>query len=96
MSFDDCTDEEYFPSTSGSNFTSDSTLRKQTITRRELRTRTAFLAFSFIVLVCVPFILVFSFGPMKEANRSADDITLVRHIIIDRILIIVCRNHLSI
>jgi hypothetical protein len=47
------------------------------VSTRERRTRSAFLAFSFVALVSVPFILVFSFGPMKEAARSSNDIVLV-------------------
>jgi hypothetical protein len=53
--------------------------RKKT-NHRELRTRLCFIFFSFISLLSVPCILVFSFGPMKEATRSSDDILLVSHV----------------
>jgi hypothetical protein len=46
---------------------------------REKRTRFCFLVFSLISLLCVPLVLVFSFGPMKEAARASDDILLVRN-----------------
>ena len=48
------------------------------MTKREKRTRFVFLVFSSVILVSVPVVLVFSFGPMKEAARSTDDILLVR------------------
>jgi hypothetical protein len=47
------------------------------ISQRERRTRICFLFFSLVSLVCVPLILVFSFGPIKEATRTSDDILLV-------------------
>jgi hypothetical protein len=53
--------------------------------RRERRTRFCFLFFSLISLVCVPCILVFSFGPMKEATRSSEDILLVSCLLSDLI-----------
>jgi hypothetical protein len=46
-------------------------------TGKEKRTRAAFLFFCGISLMCVPFILVFSFAPMKEATQSTDDIVWV-------------------
>ena len=45
---------------------------------REKRTRGVFLLFSVISLVLVPFILVFSFGPMKEATDGSKQVILVR------------------
>jgi hypothetical protein len=47
---------------------------------REKRTRFCFLVFALISLLCVPLLLVFSFGPMKEVARASDDILLVRNI----------------
>ena len=52
--------------------------RQRRVSQREQRTRFAFLVFSFIALVTVPFILVFSFSPIKDATRRSDDIVLVR------------------
>ena len=52
--------------------------RQRRVSRRETRTRFAFLVFSFVALVTVPFILVFSFSPIKDATRRSDDIILVR------------------
>ena len=50
---------------------------KEKANRREKRTRTAYLFFCGITLMCVPFILVFSFAPMKEATQSTEDIVWV-------------------
>jgi uncharacterized membrane protein YidH (DUF202 family) len=47
---------------------------KKKVNRREKRTRMAFLFFCGITLMCVPFVLVFSFAPMKEATQSTEDI----------------------
>ena len=45
---------------------------------REKSTRGVFLLFSVLSLVLVPFILVFSFGPMKEATDGSKQVILVR------------------
>lgn len=45
--------------------------------RRERRTRFCFLMASLLSLVCVPLILVLSFGPMKEAVHTSDGLVIV-------------------
>ena len=50
---------------------------RRAINPREKRTRFCFLVFSFIALLCVPIILIFSFGPLKEATTASDDIVFV-------------------
>lgn len=47
------------------------------VNERERRTRFCFLVFSLLSLTCVPLILVLSFGPMKEATQSSDQLVLV-------------------
>lgn len=56
---------------------SSSKATKERANRREKRTRAAFLFFCGITLMCVPFILVFSFAPMKEATKSTEKIVWV-------------------
>ena len=46
-------------------------------TEREFRTRLVFLFFCCVVLICIPCILVFSFGPMKEALQTSDNTMMV-------------------
>jgi hypothetical protein len=50
------------------------------INPREYRTRICFLVFASILLICVPLILVFCYGPLKEATSSSDDLIVVRTI----------------
>lgn len=45
---------------------------------RERKTRSCFLFFSILSLCLVPFILIFSFGPMKEATDASKQLILVR------------------
>lgn len=45
---------------------------------RENRTRVCFIFFALLALICVPLILVFSYGPMKDATESSDQLILVR------------------
>ena len=52
---------------------------RRSTNRREKRTRICFLVFSSISLLCVPLILVFSFGPMKETTQITDDLILVSY-----------------
>lgn len=52
---------------------------RKRINQREQRTRFCFIFFSFVALICVTCILVFSFGPMKEAARTSEDILLVSY-----------------
>lgn len=44
---------------------------------RERKTRSCFVFFSILSLCLVPFILVFSFGPMKEATNSSQQLVMV-------------------
>lgn len=53
--------------------------------KREFRTRACFLFFATIALACIPLILVFSFGPMKDATHESDEITLTVKGISDQI-----------
>eukprot|EP00339_Tiarina_fusa_P000642 CAMPEP_0116998862 /NCGR_PEP_ID=MMETSP0472-20121206/1785_1 /TAXON_ID=693140 ORGANISM="Tiarina fusus, Strain LIS" /NCGR_SAMPLE_ID=MMETSP0472 /ASSEMBLY_ACC=CAM_ASM_000603 /LENGTH=923 /DNA_ID=CAMNT_0004698141 /DNA_START=148 /DNA_END=2919 /DNA_ORIENTATION=+ len=46
---------------------------------RERRTRFCFLVFALVSLLCVPLVLIFSFGPIKEAARASDDLLLIVH-----------------
>lgn len=47
-------------------------------TRLERKTRMCFLLCSIVSLCIVPFVLVFSFGPMKEATEAAKQAVMVR------------------
>jgi hypothetical protein len=53
---------------------------KEKASRRMKRTRAAFLFFCGITLLCVPFILVFSFAPLKVATQGTEAIVLVSDI----------------
>jgi len=48
-------------------------------TKRERRTRACFLLIGVLVWVCTPLILVFSFGPMREAAKYSEEVATVRH-----------------
>jgi hypothetical protein len=48
------------------------------INPRESRTRLCFIVYASICLLCMPLIMVFSYGPMKEATDGSDDLILVR------------------
>ncbi|KAG7349167.1 hypothetical protein IV203_011764 [Nitzschia inconspicua] len=46
------------------------------INPRENRTRICFVIFASIALLCVPLILIFSYGPMKEATDGSEQLIL--------------------
>mmetsp|Transcript_58465 Transcript_58465/g.143000 ORF Transcript_58465/g.143000 Transcript_58465/m.143000 type:complete len:861 (+) Transcript_58465:464-3046(+) len=52
---------------------------------REFRTRICFLFFAMISLACIPLILVFSFGPMKDATTQSEEITLDVQNMVDQV-----------
>ncbi len=52
--------------------------KEQIVQRRGRRTRFCFLLSSLLAYMCVPLILVLSFGPMKEAADVANEVTEVR------------------
>lgn len=56
---------------------SKSDLSKHETSKRERRTRLAFIGSCLISLLCVPVILVFSFAPMKEGAHSSDEVVAV-------------------
>jgi hypothetical protein len=45
--------------------------------QRERRTRFCFLVCSLVSFICVPLILVLSFGPLKEAAQTSDELAVV-------------------
>lgn len=47
--------------------------------RRECRTRSCFLFFALISLLCVPLILIHSFGPMREVAQESSGVILVSY-----------------